>query len=193
MNRSANLTNSMLLVLLLGSTDTLAGALGTLLIFSVVVGIYGLCISPLRSRMSASAVLLSSVLLAATLTSCAETLAQRWFLPWQHAYGLYAALIALQCVVLEYNGFFRQPLVSRLKLYSLFAGLMCVLAVLRELFGQGRLGRDLCEGCQGIILFNDGLHLATLVPGAFILLGLLLAARQACTRSNAISKESHHP
>lgn len=193
MNRSANLTNSMLLVLLLGCTDTLEGALGTLLIFSVVVGIYGLCISPLRSRLSGTVFLLASLLLAATLSSCAQILTQRWSLPWQQTYGIYTALIASQCVALDYNGFFRQPLVSRLKLYGLFAGLMCVLAVLRELLGQGSIGRDLCESCQGIILFNYGLHLAILVPGAFILLGLLLAARQAWTRSNAISKESHHP
>jgi electron transport complex protein RnfE len=193
MNRSAKLTNSMLLVLLLGSTDTLVGALGTLLIFSVAVGIYGLCINPLRTRLSGTGFLLASLLLAATLSSCAQILAQRWSLPWQQIYGLYTALIALQCVVLEYNGFFRQPLVLRFKLYGLFACLMCAVAVLRELLGQGSLGRDLCERCQGIILFNDGLHLATLVPGAVILLGLLLAARQALTRPNAISKESHRP
>lgn len=193
MNRSANLTNSMLLVLLLGSTDSLAGALGTLLIFSVVVGIYGLCIGPLRSRLPGTVFLLASLLLAATLSSCAQILTQRWSLPWQQAYGLYAALIALQCVVLDYNGFFRQTLASRMKLCGLFVGLMCVLAMVRELLGQGSIGRHLCEHCQTIILFSDGLHLATLVPGAFILLGLLLAARQAWTRSNAITKESHRP
>ncbi len=37
-HRSAN---SLMLVLLLGTTDSLAGALGTILMFVVVVGIYG--------------------------------------------------------------------------------------------------------------------------------------------------------
>jgi electron transport complex protein RnfE len=48
--------------------------------------------------------MLASLLLAATLTSCAN-LAQRWALQWQQSLGIYAGLIALQCVVLEYNGF----------------------------------------------------------------------------------------
>jgi electron transport complex protein RnfE len=114
-------------------------------------------------------------------------------LQWHQTLGLYAGLIALQCVVLEYNGFFRQALTERLKFFGLSGGLLLMLAVLRELFGQGHLGRGLSEHWQGLILFNEGLHLVTLVPGALILLGLLLAARQAWTRSNALSKETHHP
>ena len=135
----------------------------------------------------------ASLLLAATLTSCANILAQRWALQWQQSLGIYAGLIALQCVVLEYNGFFRQALVQRLQFFGLSSGLLLALAALRELFGQGYIGRGLAEHWQGLILFNQGMHLLTLVPGAFIVLGLLLAARQAWTRSTALSKETHHP
>ncbi|PTT24363.1 Rnf-Nqr domain containing protein, partial [Pseudomonas sp. HMWF021] len=134
-----------------------------------------------------------SLVLAATLTSCANILAQRWALQWQQSLGIYAGLIALQCVVLEYNGFFRQALNQRLTFFTLSSGLLMTFAVLRELLGQGRLGRGLSEHWQGLVLFNEGLHLITLIPGAFILLGLLVAARQAWTRSNAPSKETHHP
>jgi electron transport complex protein RnfE len=193
MKRPTNPGNALMLVLLLGTSTTLAGALGMLLMSSVVVTIYAVCIAPLRSRLHDSAALLASLLLAATLTSCANILAQRWALQWHQTLGLYAGLIALQCVVLEYNGFFRQALTERLKFFGLSSGLLLMLAVLRELFGQGHLGRGLSEHWQGLILFNEGLHLVTLVPGALILLGLLLAARQAWTRSNALSKETHHP
>ncbi|RBL71402.1 NADH:quinone oxidoreductase [Pseudomonas sp. MWU13-2625] len=193
MNRPTNLTNTLTLMLLLGTSATLAGALGMLLMSSAVVGIYSVCIAPLRLRLSGNSLLLASPLLAATLTSCANILAQRWALQWQQSLGIYGGLIALQCVVLEYNGFFRQALAQRLTFFGLSSALLLALAVLRELFGQGHIGRVLSEHWQGLVLFNDGLHLLTLVPGAFILLGLLLAARQAWTRSNALSKETHHP
>lgn len=193
MNRPMNLMNTLTLMLLLGTSATLAGALGMLLMSSVVVVVYGTCIGPLRSRLSGNSLMLASLLLAATLTSCANILAQRWALQWQQSIGIYAGLIALQCVVLEYNGFFRQAFAQRLKFFGLSSGLLLALAVLRELFGQGHIGRGLSEHWQGMVLFSDGLHLLTLAPGAFILLGLLLAARQAWTRSNALPKETHHP
>ncbi|WP_166225667.1 Rnf-Nqr domain containing protein [Pseudomonas atagonensis] len=193
MNRNATLSNSLLLVLLLGATDTLAAALGTLLMLAAVLGTYAVCKSPLRSRMSGASALLASVLLAATLTGCAEIFMQRWFAQWQQTYSLYAGLIALQCVVLERNGFLRQALADRLKHGSCFAGLMLGFSALRELIGHGSLGRNLSDHWSGLLLISEGLHLATLVPGAFILLGLLLAARQAWTRPNSISKETHRP
>ena len=193
MKQTTNLANSLMLVLLLGTTGSLAGALGTLLMSATVVVAYGLCMSALRSRLTGANILLASLLLAAALTSCAAIFAQRWFLPWHQAFGLYAGLIALQCVVLEHNGFFLQPLAGRLRLGGLFAGLMLGSAFVRELVGQGTLGRGLFEYWQGLVLFRDGLHLAALVPGAFIVLGLLLAVLQAWTRPNSISKETHRP
>lgn len=193
MNRPTNLTNALMLVVLLGTSTTLAGALGMLLMSSAVLAVYGVCIGPLRSRLSGNNLMLASLLLAATLTSCANIFAQRWALQWQQSVEIYAGLIALQCVVLEYNGFFRQALAQRLTFFGLSSGLLLALAALRELFGQGHIGRGLPEYWQGLVLFNQGLHLLTLVPGAFIVLGLLLAARQAWTRSNALSKETHHP
>ncbi|VVQ31559.1 Rnf-Nqr domain containing protein [Pseudomonas fluorescens] len=193
MNRLATLSTALMLTLLLGTSDSLAGALGTLLMFATVVGLYGLCMPALRSRLSGTNALLASLLLAATFTSCADLLAQRWFLPWQQAFGLYTSLIALQCVVLEHHGFWHQSLAERFKLCATFGGLMLVLAGLRELIGHGSLGRGLSESWPGLVLFNEGLHLITLIPGAFILLALLLAARQAVIRPNSISKETHRP
>ncbi|MCH4898585.1 MULTISPECIES: Rnf-Nqr domain containing protein [unclassified Pseudomonas] len=193
MNTSATLANSMMLVLLIGATDSVAGALATLLIFAVVVGIYGLCMAPLRSRLSNESLLPVSLVLAATLAGSADIVLQRGALQWHQLISLYAGLIGLQCVVLEHNGFFRRSVRNRLKLCGLFAALMIVLAVLRELIGQGSIGHHLSEHWQGLILFGDGLHFATLAPGAFILLGLLLAARQAWARPSDLPEETHHP
>ena len=57
MNTSVTLSNSMMLVLLIGSTDSVASALATLLMFTIVVGIYALCMAPLRSRLSSESLL----------------------------------------------------------------------------------------------------------------------------------------
>lgn len=193
MNRSAALSNTLMLTLLLGTTDSLAGALGTLLMFATVIGVYGLCMSVLRPRLTNNSVLLASVLLAATFSACADLFAQRWFLSWQQTFGLYTSLIALQCVMLEHNGFWRLSRGERFKLCGMFGGLMLGLAGLRELVGHGSLGRGLFEHWPGFVVFSQGLHLITLIPGAFILLALLLAARQAMIRPNSISKETHRP
>lgn len=193
MNRSATLSNSMMLVLLIGATDSVAGALAIVLMFTVVVSLYGVCMAPLRARLSGESLLPVSLVLAATLAGCADILLQRSAVQWHQLVSLYVGLIGLQCVIFEHNGFFRLPARVRLKLSGLFIALMTVLAVLRELLGQGSIGHHLSEHWQGLILFGDGLHFATLAPGAFILLGLLLAARQAWTRSAAPPEETHHP
>ena len=158
------------------------------------MGIYSVCIAPLRLRLSGNSLLLASLLLAATLTSCANILAQRWALQWQQSLGIYGGLIALQCVVLEYNGFFLSGacpapdvfLACRARCYWRWP--YCVNCSVR-----GTSAAFCPSTGKALVLFSDGLHLLTLVPGAFILLGLLIAARQAWTRSNALSKETHHP
>jgi electron transport complex protein RnfE len=93
-----------------------------------------------------------------------ELAAQVWSLQWHQHSGLYAGLIALQCVVLEHTGFFQSAWRERLRLCVLFGALMVGLGLLRELLGDA------------------GVRLATLASGGFILLGLLIAAWQAWPR-----------
>lgn len=64
---------------------------------------------------------------------------------------------------------------------------MVGLGLLRELIGNGTLGAHLSWLIGGLdwpgwVLTDGGLRLATLVPGGFILLGLLIAAKQAWLR-----------
>ena len=191
MNKSSTLQNSLMLAPLIGATDSLVSALGLWLMFIVVISAFGVSMGALRSRLVPETRLLASVLLAATLTSCTELAAQIWSLQWHQHVGLYAGLIALQCVVLEHTGFFQSAWRNRLRLCGLFGALMAGLGVLRELIGNGTFGSHLpwlagtAQGdWQGWVMTADGgLHLATLVPGGFILLGLLIAAHQAWTRS----------
>lgn len=191
MNKSSTLQNSLMLAPLIGATDSLVTAVGLWLMFIVVISALGVSMGALRSRLIPATHLLVSVMLAATLTSCAELAAQVWSLQWHQHVGFYAGLIALQCVVLEHTGFFQSAWRDRLRLCGLFGALMAGLGLLRELIGSGTLGSHLPwltgtaqADWQGWVLTADGgLRLATLVPGGFILLGLLIAARQAWTRS----------
>jgi electron transport complex protein RnfE len=187
MSRSSLLAHSLMLAPLIGATGSLVNALGLWLMFVVVITLFGLGINALRPRLLPKTHVWASVLLAATLTSCAELGAQVWSLQWHQQIGIYAALLALQCVVLDYSGFFQNTWRSRLRTYGLFGALMLGLGLLRELMGYGTLGNHLPwlmaetqSQWQGWVLNADGgLRLATLAPGGFILLGLLIAAWQA--------------
>lgn len=183
----ASVQNSLMLAPLIGATDSLMTALGLWLMFVAVIAVFGAGMAPLRARLVPWARLPAGVVLAATLTSCAELAGQAWSLQWQQHLGLYAGLIALQCVVLDSNDFFQSPWRDRLRLCGLFGALMVGLGLLRELIGNGTLGAHLSWLIGGLdwpgwVLTDGGLRLATLVPGGFILLGLLIAAKQAWLR-----------
>ena len=183
----------LMLVPLLGATPTFSAALGITLMLGAVLGVFAVCMSPLREHLTGTRALLASLILAATLTSCADIVAQRWFLPWPETSELYTGLIALHCVVLEYHGFFRKLVTASFKRCAMFGTFMVLIGGLREIIGHGTLGRGFSTQWQGLVLFDEGLHLITLVPGAFVLLGLLLAAGQAWTRRNSVIKETHRP
>ncbi len=187
MDNSSTLRKTLMLTPLIGATHSLMAALGLCLMFMVVTRLFSLVMGALRSRLVPATRLPASILLAATLTICAELMAQAWSLQWQQHLGFYGALIALQCVVLEHTGYFQRDWRQRLRLDGLFVTLMISLGLLRELIGNGTLGNHLSwlfgatqTDWQGWVLVTDGgLRLATSVPGGFILLGLLIAAWQA--------------
>jgi electron transport complex protein RnfE len=193
MNKSSTLQNSLMLTPLIGITDSLVTALGLWLMFALVLSAYSVGMGALRSRLMPPTHLLASLLLAATLTSCAELAIQAWSLQWHQHLGFYTGLIALQCVVLEHSGFFQGTWRDRLRLCGLFGALMVSLGLLREFIGNGTLGSHLpwlagaaqADWSGWILIADGGLHLATLAPGGFILLGLLIAAYQAWTRQAA--------
>lgn len=161
MNKPQTLQNALMLTPLIGATGSFMSALGVLVMFITVVSTYGACMAPLRRRLAPATHLLASLILAAALTSCTERAVQAWSLQWHQPLGIYAGLIAVQCVVLEFNGFFHTTRRDRLRLCLLFGALMLVLGLLRAFLGSSEW------------------RLATLAPGGFILLGLLIAAWQA--------------
>jgi electron transport complex protein RnfE len=132
------------------------------------------------------------LVIAATVTAIELSMAAWW--PGLHAsLGIFLPLIVTNCLVLARAEAFasREP-VSRALLDGLAMGLgflaaLLLLGATRELLGQGSLGADLHllfgERMRGagwrIFDREDGLLIALLPPGAFVLLGLMLALGNA--------------
>lgn len=177
MNKPLILTRGLLLVPLVGASDSLVNALGLWLAWALVSAAHGWVMGLLRPRLTAPQRLLASVVLAATLTACAGLVAQAWVLELYQPLSLYIGWIALSCVVLEHDdAFVGSRLPEHLRLAGLFGLLMIGLGTLRGLIG-------------------NAIPLALLAPGGFILLGLLLAARQAWTgaKPNSTIEETPRP
>lgn len=178
MSKRPDLTHGLLLVPLIGASGTLATALGLWLAWLLVMLGHTLAMNLVRPLLTTSQRLIACVVLAATLTACTTLLAQAWALELYQPLVIYMGWIALSCVMLEHE----RELVGlgwsgRLRLAGLFGLFLTGLGTLREL------------------LAASGLSLATLVPGGFILLGLVLAVWQAwsASRPHSTTEESPRP
>jgi electron transport complex protein RnfE len=189
MTESSTLRNSPMLAPLIGVSDTLVKAIGLWLMFVLIITIHGVAMNEIRRWFSPNLRLATNILLATTVVSCAGLALQVWSLELHQSLGIYLGLIGLQCVLLELGGFFEPgPMSGRLRLFSLFGALLFALGILREILGTGSLGSHL-EWLAGgsdthwqlrLWAQDIGPRLLTLAPGGFILLGLLIAAKQAC-------------
>jgi electron transport complex protein RnfE len=133
------------------------------------------------------------VVLIAALVTALELAMSAW-LPGLHAaLGIFLPLIVTNCLLLARAEAFasRQPIghaaLDGLAMGAGFTLVLIVLGAVREILGRGSLGSDLhllfgsTASAWGVHVFPErhGLLLAVLPPGAFILLGLLLAWRQS--------------
>jgi len=136
--------------------------------------------------------------IAGAVTSVEISMAAWW--PGLHqSLGIFLPLIVTNCLVLaRAESFASRSSIARGLLDGLAMGIgfllvLLVLGASREVLGHGSLGADLGlllgEAGQGggLRLFGErhGLLLALLPPGAFILLGLLLALRNVLRRGPA--------
>jgi electron transport complex protein RnfE len=161
--------------------------------FILIIAIYDMTMKAIRTWLSPSLRLAANIVLAVTIVSCAESALQVWALELHQSLGIYLGLIALQCVLLELNGFFEHRLMAdRLRLVGLFGALLIALGTLREVLGTGSLGNHLSWLAGSIDTHwqlwlwapDTGPRLLTLAPGGFILLGLLIAVKQAWVASS---------
>jgi electron transport complex protein RnfE len=146
------------------------------------------------------------VLLIASLVTAVELSLAAWVPGLHAALGIFLPLIVTNCLLLARAEAFasRRPVhhaaLDGLAMGAGFLAVLVVLGAVREVIGRGSLGGDLhtllgTARPIGVELFGrqHGFLLAVLPPGAFIVLGLLLAWRQARrARLNTASEPRGH-
>jgi electron transport complex protein RnfE len=176
---------------LLAVSSTLGSGLGLGLATLAVLAVSNLAASLVGRLLPAEIRIAVFVLVIAALVTAVELALAAW-VPALHAtLGIFLPLIVTNCLLLARAEAFasrQSPGLALLDGVAMGTGFLLVLVVLgalRELLGRGSLGQDLVvlfgSGApSGLRLFGEehGFLLAVLPPGAFITLGLLLAARQ---------------
>jgi electron transport complex protein RnfE len=184
---------------LLAMSTTVMNALGLGLMTLLVTTGSSLMISLLRRQQTAPALrLLVFVLVLAALTSGATLLLQAYAYPWYLTLGTFAPLIVSNCALLgraESHASQHPPLPATLD--GLVTGLrflllIIMLGTIREVLGTGALfaGFDqwlpLAAGWRvEIFAAESSFLLALTAPGAFLLLGCLIAGKQVLDQRSA--------
>ncbi|WP_044871697.1 Rnf-Nqr domain containing protein [Pseudomonas sp. LFM046] len=177
------------LALLVGATDLLVKGAGLALIGLPLLTLFGLALPLLDRHLTDTAYWLSALLLSALLVSLASLLLQAGAYELHRALGPFPYLLVLPCLQLALRE--RADALEGLRAGLFFALLALLLGASREalghaslfahfdwLLGPAALGWPLQFGTDGIPLF-------ALAPGAFILIGTLLALWRRLTNRTA--------
>ena len=185
-------------LLAVSNTTINAFALGIATTLTLIVT--NLSVSLLRENIPQAIRLPIYVLIIATSVTCIELVIQAWLPALHDALGIFLPLIVTNCLIIGRAEAFasRQNLshagTDALAMGFGFTWVLVALGTLRELIGQGTLLADahLLFGPQArdwsltMIPGDYSVLIALLPPGAFLLLGLLLALKNLIdqTRSN---------
>ncbi|MBD9503742.1 electron transport complex subunit E [Pseudomonas sp. PDM17] len=183
---------------LLGTSSSMVNALGLGLATIFVLVCSSVAVSLIRGTLSEAVRLPAFLLVIATLTTCVELLMQAWRYELYEVLGIFVPLITTNCVILGgAQSFAANNNVARSAFDGLMMGLgfalvLLAIGTLRELLGHGTLlaGMDLLFGPAATswklqVPGYQGLLLAVLPPGAFLVLGLLLALKNRIDESLA--------
>lgn len=183
---------------LLGTSNSMVNALGLGLATIFVLACSNAAVSASRRWLSEAVRLPVFVLIIAALTTCIELAMQAWTFELYQILGIFIPLITTNCVILgRAEAFATRNGVLRAAFDGLMTGVgfalvLLVLGTLRELIGHGTLLADMnllfgpsaanwklqLPGYQGFLL-------AVLPPGAFLVLGLLIALKNRIDESLA--------
>ncbi|MCJ1885375.1 electron transport complex subunit E [Pseudomonas sp. LA21] len=184
---------------LLGTSNSMVNALGLGLATIFVLACSNAAVALIRGSVTEAVRLPAFVLIIAALTTCIELLMQAWTYELYQILGIFIPLITTNCVILgRAEAFASRHSVARsafdgLMMGTGFALVLLVVGTVRELLGHGTLlaGMNLLFGPAAaswkIQLFADypGFLLAILPPGAFLVLGLLIALKNRIDESLA--------
>lgn len=184
---------------LLAVTGTAINGLGLGLATLFVLVLSNLAVSATRHVIRPEIRIPVFVLLIATLVTVVDLVMQAWFSSLSRTLGIFIPLIVTNCTILGRAEAFasRRPigeaLLDGLAQGTGFAAVLIVLGAGREIIGHGTLMADahllLGDWASAMeITFlpqQTGLLIAVLPPGAFIGLGLMVAARNRIIRYRA--------
>jgi len=175
----------------LAVSSTVVNALSLGLATTLVMALASTAVAFLRNFIPTAVRIPVFILIIATLVTLVDLLMHAYVQPLYVVLGIFIPLIVVNCIVLaRVEAFASKRGVGLSFLDGLIMGLgltlvLTALGALREVFGKGTLlsGIDLAFGHDALGLViqvmpnYQGLLLAILPPGAFIGLGLIIAAR----------------
>lgn len=179
---------------LLAISDTVVKAIGFSVIVLLLLPLSTVLFSVVRRSLDAPLSLAASLLIAAGLVTASELLLQAWFHDLGASFTVFLPLLAVNLIMVDHTFDARTNLsgaLSRSARISIGIALtLLALGLARELVGRGSLlngaGDLLGSWAQGfevkVFSVDMGFLLAMLPPGAFIALGLLIAARNWLAR-----------
>ena len=191
---------------LLAVSNTLINGLGLgIATIFVMLGSNGI-VSAMRNFIRPEIRIPVFVLIIASLVTLVELLMSAYLFDLYRVLGIFIPLIVTNCAIIvraehyASRNAFIPSLIDGIATGTGFAAVLIVLGGLRELIGQGSLfvGADMLLGSTfsnfEIRLLDSGFLLATLPPGAFFGLGLMIAAKNALharrTRQSGVIAES---
>lgn len=194
---------------LLGVSNSTVNALGLALASAVVLVCSNTAVSLVRGVVNTAVRLPAFVMIIAALTTCIELLMQAYTYELYQILGIFIPLITTNCVILgRADGFAAKHDPARAAYDGLMMGLgfglvLVMIGAIRELLGTGALfanmhllfGPIAAEWKLTLVQDYKGFLLAILPPGAFIVLGLLIAGKNridqiAAERAKAVAPEA---
>ena len=193
---------------LLGVSNSVVNALGMALATAIVLTCSNAAVALIRNQVSDAVRLPIFVMIIAALTTCIELLMQAFTFELYQILGIFIPLITTNCVILgRADGFAAKHDPARAAYDGLMMGLgfgmvLVLIGAIRELLGTGALfanmhllfGPIAAEWKLTLVQDYKGFLLAILPPGAFIVLGLLIAGKNridqiAAERAKAAAPE----
>lgn len=176
---------------LLGVSNSTVNALGLALASAVVLICSNTAVSLVRGVVNTAVRLPAFVMIIAALTTCIELLMQAFTYELYQILGIFIPLITTNCVILgRADGFAAKHDPARAAYDGLMMGLgfgvvLVMIGAARELLGTGAVLANMhllfgpIANDWQLTLVSDykGFLLAILPPGAFIVLGLLIATK----------------
>ncbi len=192
---------------LLGTSNSTVNALGLGLATALVLACSNAAVSLIRNAVTPAVRLPAFVMIIAALTTCIELLMQAFTYELYQVLGIFIPLITTNCIILgRAEAFAAKNNVARASFDGFMMGtgfglVLLAIGAVRELLGTGALFADMhllfgpLAADWQITFVQDykGFLLAILPPGAFIVLGLLIALKNRIDASLAERAKVEQP